>query len=110
MHEDREKSDVLALREALRRDLPTLCICCGHQELNAGFLVDHGGAVKLADRDLPRGALLPLVLSLLADRQRLEAMAAAMGTLARPDAAEHIAWLIRSVAMGRPPHHTPSDA
>ena len=28
MHEDREKSDFLALRETLKRDLPALCICC----------------------------------------------------------------------------------
>lgn len=44
MHEDREKSDFLALREALRRNLPALCICCGHQELNValgGTLVQH---------------------------------------------------------------------
>lgn len=37
MHEDREASDFWALREALRRDLPTLCICCGHQELNVAL-------------------------------------------------------------------------
>lgn len=37
MHEDREASDFLALREALKRDLPTLCICCGHQELNVAL-------------------------------------------------------------------------
>ncbi len=44
MHEDREASDFIALREALRRDLPTLCICCGHQELNVllgGSLHQH---------------------------------------------------------------------
>ncbi|MBI3857522.1 MAG: type 1 glutamine amidotransferase [Planctomycetes bacterium] len=44
MDGDREKSDFLTLREALRRDLPTLCICCGHQELNialGGTLNQH---------------------------------------------------------------------
>ena len=49
MHEDREKSDFLALREALRRDLPTLCICCGHQELNVAL----GGSLHQHVYDLP---------------------------------------------------------
>jgi putative glutamine amidotransferase len=49
MHEDREKSDFLALREALRRDLPTLCICCGHQELNVAL----GGSLYQHVYDLP---------------------------------------------------------
>jgi putative glutamine amidotransferase len=49
MHEDREKSDFLALREALKRDLPTLCICCGHQELNVAL----GGSLHQHVYDLP---------------------------------------------------------
>jgi gamma-glutamyl-gamma-aminobutyrate hydrolase PuuD len=49
MHDDREKSDFLALREALRRDLPTLCICCGHQELNVAL----GGSLHQHVYDLP---------------------------------------------------------
>lgn len=49
MHEDREKSDFLTMREALRRDLPTLCICCGHQELN----VLLGGSLHQHVPDLP---------------------------------------------------------
>jgi putative glutamine amidotransferase len=34
---DRERSDFLVLGEALKRDLPMLCICCGHQELNVAL-------------------------------------------------------------------------
>jgi gamma-glutamyl-gamma-aminobutyrate hydrolase PuuD len=49
MHEDRETSDFLALREALGRDLPTLCICCGHQELNVAL----GGSLHQHVDDLP---------------------------------------------------------
>jgi putative glutamine amidotransferase len=49
MHEDREASDFLALREALRRDLPTLCICCGHQELNVAL----GGSLDQHIYDRP---------------------------------------------------------
>jgi putative glutamine amidotransferase len=49
MHEERETSDFLALREALRRDLPALCICCGHQELNVAL----GGSLHQHVDDLP---------------------------------------------------------
>jgi UDP-N-acetylglucosamine--N-acetylmuramyl-(pentapeptide) pyrophosphoryl-undecaprenol N-acetylglucosamine transferase len=73
----------------------------GHQERNADFLVAQGGAIKLADRDLAQGALPPAVLSLLQDRPRLALMAAAMGRLARPDAADNIAALVRSTARRR---------
>jgi putative glutamine amidotransferase len=49
MHPDREASDFLALREALRRDLPALCICCGHQELNVAL----GGSLDQHIYDRP---------------------------------------------------------
>lgn len=49
MHPDRETSDFLAMREALRRDLPTLCICCGHQELNVAL----GGSLDQHIYDRP---------------------------------------------------------
>ena len=44
LHPDREASDFLAIREALRRDMPVLAICCGCQELNValgGSLIQH---------------------------------------------------------------------
>ncbi|HLY73821.1 MAG TPA: gamma-glutamyl-gamma-aminobutyrate hydrolase family protein [Planctomycetota bacterium] len=49
MHEDREKSDFLVLREVLQRNLPALCICCGHQELNVAL----GGSLHQHVDDLP---------------------------------------------------------
>jgi gamma-glutamyl-gamma-aminobutyrate hydrolase PuuD len=49
MHEDREKSDFMALKEVLKRDLPALCICCGHQELNVAL----GGSLHQHVYDLP---------------------------------------------------------
>src|SRR5207253_2581464 len=55
----------------------------GHQDANADFLVAEGGAVKIADRDLQDGALLPGILGLLADASQRETMAAEMGRLAR---------------------------
>lgn len=44
LHPDRERSDFLAIGEALRRDLPLLGICCGCQELNValgGSILQH---------------------------------------------------------------------
>jgi UDP-N-acetylglucosamine--N-acetylmuramyl-(pentapeptide) pyrophosphoryl-undecaprenol N-acetylglucosamine transferase len=70
----------------------------GHQNDNADFLAQQGGAVKVPDNELPEGMLLPAVLSLLQDRSRLGQMAEAMGRLARPEAADNIAALVRSVA------------
>ena len=49
MDEDREKSDFMALREVLQRNLPALCICCGHQELNVAL----GGSLHQHVYDLP---------------------------------------------------------
>ena len=49
MSDERETSDFLALRETLRRDLPALCICCGHQELNVAL----GGSLHQHVGDLP---------------------------------------------------------
>jgi putative glutamine amidotransferase len=37
MHPARERSDFLVLEEVLERDLPALCICCAHQELNVAL-------------------------------------------------------------------------
>lgn len=46
---EREESDFLAIREALRRDLPVLGICCGCQELNVAL----GGSIHQHLPDLP---------------------------------------------------------
>jgi putative glutamine amidotransferase len=49
MHEDREKSDFMTLREVLQRNMPALFICCGHQELNVAL----GGSLHQHVGDLP---------------------------------------------------------
>lgn len=64
-----------------------------HQHENAAYLERHGAAVVISD-DALTGRLGPAVNDLLADRDRLAAMASAMRSLARPDAAERIAALI----------------
>jgi len=94
----RAGASALAELPILRRPAILIPHPFGHQDDNAAFLVEQGAAVRLADRDLEHGVLLPAILGLLEDRSRLEQMAAAMGMLARPEAADNIASLVRSVA------------
>jgi UDP-N-acetylglucosamine--N-acetylmuramyl-(pentapeptide) pyrophosphoryl-undecaprenol N-acetylglucosamine transferase len=63
----------------------------GHQERNARALVTAGAADMIADRDLNGDQLGRAVVSLLSDRTRLAAMAAASRRLGRPNACETIA-------------------
>jgi UDP-N-acetylglucosamine--N-acetylmuramyl-(pentapeptide) pyrophosphoryl-undecaprenol N-acetylglucosamine transferase len=63
----------------------------GHQALNAAYLADQGAAVALQEAGLAE-KLLPAALELLNDRERLERMSAAARSLARPQAARHIAY------------------
>jgi UDP-N-acetylglucosamine--N-acetylmuramyl-(pentapeptide) pyrophosphoryl-undecaprenol N-acetylglucosamine transferase len=60
-----------------------------HQEKNARWFVDAGGAVVVPEAEARTAP--QVVQELLADPPRLEAMAAAMRAAARPDAAEEIA-------------------
>ena len=61
-----------------------------HQTLNARWFEQGGGAIVLPDEEAA-GRVPALVDELLADPARLEVMAAAMRSLARPDAADEIA-------------------
>ena len=60
-----------------------------HQEKNARWFVDAGGAVVVPEAEAARAPRV--VEELLADPSRLAAMAAAMRAAAKPDAAEEIA-------------------
>ena len=68
----------------------------GHQRVNARYLEDLGGAVVLEEGDLPH--LFERVRELLNDRPRLESMAAALRSAARPEAAQEIARLVLEAA------------
>ena len=61
-----------------------------HQRKNAQVLVDAGAAVLLDERHLTGESLATTVTALAVDAGRLESMAAAARTLARPDAAARI--------------------
>jgi UDP-N-acetylglucosamine--N-acetylmuramyl-(pentapeptide) pyrophosphoryl-undecaprenol N-acetylglucosamine transferase len=71
-----------------------------HQTRNAEAMVDAGAALLMPDRDCDAARLDVVVGELLADRGRLDAMAKAARTLARPDAAARLADLVEEVAGG----------
>ena len=62
-----------------------------HQHANAAWMERAGAARVVEDAELDGGRLAGEVGRLLADPERLAAMAAASGALARPDAAQRVA-------------------
>ncbi len=62
-----------------------------HQRANARWMTDAGAAVVLEDSELDAERLHSLCDELLGDEARLESMASASASLARPDAAERVA-------------------
>jgi UDP-N-acetylglucosamine--N-acetylmuramyl-(pentapeptide) pyrophosphoryl-undecaprenol N-acetylglucosamine transferase len=70
-----------------------------HQEKNARWFADAGGAVVVPEGEAERAP--HMVEELLADADRLAAMGAAMRAVAKPDAAEEIADELVSLAAAR---------
>lgn len=66
-----------------------------HQAENAAVLAEAGGAIIVSDAELTAERLLETVRELLIDEARLMTMQANMRRLARPDAAQRIAGLLR---------------
>ncbi len=80
-----------------------------HQTANARVLESAGGAVIVRDSELTPARLAAEVDKLLEDPQRLEAMAEAARSLARPDAARVVVDLIESRACrSRPGKEAPA--
>jgi UDP-N-acetylglucosamine--N-acetylmuramyl-(pentapeptide) pyrophosphoryl-undecaprenol N-acetylglucosamine transferase len=72
-----------------------------HQTANARWMVDAGAAVLIPDAELTGARLAREVAALLDDRARLQAMAAASRSLARPRAAHDVAGeLLAAAAAG----------
>lgn len=67
------------------------------QTRNARFLEGQGAAITISNADAPE-RLLAAAQLILTDIPRLEAMRRAMTALARPDAAQQLARLVREVA------------
>ncbi len=71
-----------------------------HQDANAAALERAGAAIVLADRELSPERLAGVALELLADPDRLSAMARAMRDWSRPDAAEALAREVLAATRG----------
>jgi UDP-N-acetylglucosamine--N-acetylmuramyl-(pentapeptide) pyrophosphoryl-undecaprenol N-acetylglucosamine transferase len=73
-----------------------------HQRRNAEVFAAAGGAV-VVDEEIGPGSLADRLAAalagLVADHAGRQRMSAAMGRLARPGAAESVAWLVRSLAL-----------
>ena len=70
--------------------VPSPNVAEDHQTKNARALVEKGAALLVADVEA-REKLVPEVLALLADAERMAALGSAIKSLARPDAASQIA-------------------
>lgn len=91
-----------------------------HQTRNAQWMITGGAARLLPDSELDAGTLRREVEDLLADRERLAAMAAASAALARPQAAREVSNAVIAAARGEriaveaqgspPPPPTPTIA
>ena len=71
-----------------------------YQKVNAAYLEKQGAAVLLPDESMAT-RLLPTIQELFSHTNRLKAMQSAMRALARPDAAQEIAGLVRELAASR---------
>jgi UDP-N-acetylglucosamine--N-acetylmuramyl-(pentapeptide) pyrophosphoryl-undecaprenol N-acetylglucosamine transferase len=71
-----------------------------HQSANARWMTEAGAAVSIPDGELSAARLAGQVGSLLADRDRLRAMAAASARLSRPQAAGEVAQELLEAAGG----------
>jgi UDP-N-acetylglucosamine--N-acetylmuramyl-(pentapeptide) pyrophosphoryl-undecaprenol N-acetylglucosamine transferase len=72
-----------------------------HQTRNAQAMVDAGASIVVPDAECDGDRLDAVTGELLADHGRLDAMATAAHTLARPDAAARLADLVEEVASAR---------
>ncbi len=71
-----------------------------YQQINARYLEKRGAAVVVQDADLP-DQLFSSVHGLITNRQKMADMSSAMRALAKPQAAQHIAALLGSLASDR---------
>jgi UDP-N-acetylglucosamine--N-acetylmuramyl-(pentapeptide) pyrophosphoryl-undecaprenol N-acetylglucosamine transferase len=95
------RSGASSLAEPPAAGLPTVLVpgtfAGAHQRHNAAFMVKSGAAVMLEESEL--GRLPGVVLELLGNHERLQAMAAATALLAHRDAAEAIAGVVLEAAV-----------
>lgn len=69
-----------------------------HQTANAATMVEHGAAVLIRDSELDDAGFGEALMGLIGDAESRATMAAASRALGRPDAADHVARLVRDAA------------
>ncbi len=74
-----------------------------HQARNAAVLQESGAAAMLLEAELTPERLLRELTALFTDRDRLTRMGEHARSLARPDAARHIATMVRALAATHQP-------
>lgn len=72
-----------------------------HQQQNAAYYVQGGGALQFAEQELKAKVLAELILDLQENRARLTAMGQAMRQLGTPDAADNIIDVCMQAAGGQ---------
>lgn len=80
-----------------------------HQEKNAEYYVQGGGALMFVEKELTVERLGESLAQLLTDRQALETMGAAMRSSGFPDAAEHIVDVCMNLLGNQSPHSYPAS-
>jgi undecaprenyldiphospho-muramoylpentapeptide beta-N-acetylglucosaminyltransferase len=100
------RAGALSIAEITARGLPAILIpypyaAENHQEKNARVLEAAGAARVILDRELNAARLYDEIASLLADDERLAAMAEASRKLGKPDAVWEIVALIEGVVALR---------
>src|SRR6202521_2720020 len=94
------RAGVGTIAEAIAVGLPMVLVPGtfggGHQEENAGAMVEAGAAVRLGDAELTGASLVATVKGL--DGDRLRAMARASASIGRRDAAQRVLRVLREVS------------
>jgi undecaprenyldiphospho-muramoylpentapeptide beta-N-acetylglucosaminyltransferase len=71
-----------------------------YQHINAEYLVNHGGAILLEDKDLETN-LLPTLMDVIHNQSKLTNMREFMKKLARPNAAQRIGQLLYELGTSK---------
>ncbi|WP_028129928.1 undecaprenyldiphospho-muramoylpentapeptide beta-N-acetylglucosaminyltransferase [Selenomonas sp. AE3005] len=100
------RAGATGLAELTARGLPSILVpypyaAENHQEHNARALENAGAAKVILNRDLKSENLQSTLQELLADEDKLAAMAAASKQLGRPQAADDIAAMVIEMTQGR---------
>ncbi len=98
------RAGAASLAEACLHGVPMIVVpyphAGGHQRLNAEPVAASGAAVLVDDEAFTTERLLALVREIVPDAERLSAMHDAAMAAAKPGAAQEIAQIVRSVAVG----------